>query len=96
VLVEMLSDAAHLLLPVSDAEILQALRGLRLWPLLAGFRGRSADLPAVVDAVARIAAFATDLDDRLAELEVNPLLAGPDRAVAADVLVRLAEPGVAA
>ncbi len=33
-------DVAHLAIPFDDAELARALRGLRLWPLLAGFRGR--------------------------------------------------------
>ena len=49
-------------------------------------------LAAVVEAVAAIVAFATDHADRLVELEVNPLLVLPGRAVAVDALIRLAEP----
>lgn len=93
VLVELVDDTATILLPARREEIRAALTGLRVGPVLEGFRGRGADLDAVVDAVEAIARFATDHADRLVELEVNPLLALPCGAVAVDALVRLAEPG---
>ncbi|MER7015810.1 acetate--CoA ligase family protein [Saccharopolyspora sp. NPDC000359] len=89
VLVELVRDSATLLLPASREEVEQALRGLRIWPLLAGFRGPAADVPAVVEAIAAIAEHARN-DDRLLELDVNPLLALPGGAVAVDVLLRRA------
>ena len=58
VLVELLKDSATLLLPASRAEIEAALRGLKLFPLLDGYRGRArADLAAAIDAIAGIADF---------------------------------------
>jgi acetyl-CoA synthetase len=95
VLVELLGDTTTLLLPVTREEVVAALTGSRTWPLLAGFRGRGADVAAVVEAVERIAACATALGDRLVDLEVNPLLALEDGAVAADAVVRLQSPSVA-
>ncbi|MGA8247200.1 MAG: acetate--CoA ligase family protein, partial [Nocardioides sp.] len=69
-----------------------ALSGLRVGPVLAGYRGRAADLEATVSAVEAVAAFALDHADRLVELEVNPLLVLPDGAMAVDALIRLAGP----
>ncbi|MBV8209906.1 MAG: acetate--CoA ligase family protein [Burkholderiaceae bacterium] len=87
--VELLSDAATLLLPATRADIERALRGLRCFALLDGYRGRPrADLPAVVDAIAAVAAFAEANADRLVELDVNPLIATPQGATAVDALVR--------
>jgi len=88
VLVELISDSVSLLLPVTGEQILEALRSLRVWPLVSGYRGRSGDSASVVSAVESLVALALDRADRLVELEVNPLLVLPDRAVAADVLVR--------
>jgi acetyl-CoA synthetase len=88
VLVELISDSVSLLLPVTREQILEALRSLRVWPLVSGYRGRSGDSASVVSAVESLVALALDRADRLVELEVNPLLVLPDRAVAADVLVR--------
>ena len=77
-----------LLLPVGRDDVAAALRGLKCFPLLNGFRGRpAADLTAVVDAVMAIAAFAGAHLDTLAELDVNPLMVGPAGAVAVDALI---------
>ena len=52
VLVELLKDSATLLLPATRDDIEAALRGLKLFPLLDGYRGRpKADLDAAIDAI---------------------------------------------
>ncbi len=92
VLVELVDDTATLLLPATHAQIRAALTGLRVGPVLEGFRGRPADLEATVGAIEAVAAFALDHADRLVEVEVNPLLVLPDGAMAVDALIRLAGP----
>jgi acyl-CoA synthetase (NDP forming) len=92
VLVELIDDAVTILLPATTADIRTALRGLRIWPVLTGFRGRSVDLDAVVDAIAAVTALASHHAERLVELEVNPLLVLREGVVAVDALIRLAEP----
>jgi acyl-CoA synthetase (NDP forming) len=75
VLVELLKDSATLLLPAGRDEVEAALRGLKMFPLLDGFRGRpKADLDAAIDGVLKIADFALANADALAELDVNPLI----------------------
>lgn len=75
VLVELFRDTATLLLPAGREEIEAALCGLKLFPLLGGYRGRpKADIAAAVEAIAGIAAFAAENADRLEELDVNPLI----------------------
>jgi acyl-CoA synthetase (NDP forming) len=75
VLVELLKDSATLLLPSSRADIEAALRSLKMFPLLDGFRGRpKADLQAAIDAIEAIAGFALANAGRLDELDVNPLI----------------------
>jgi acyl-CoA synthetase (NDP forming) len=75
VLVELLQDTATLLLPSSRQDIEAALRSLRMFPLLDGYRGRpKADLEAALDAIMGIAAFAVENTGRIAELDINPLL----------------------
>ena len=62
--------------------------------MLQGYRGKpGCDLPALIAAVAAITQFALDHADRLEELDVNPLLALPQGAVAVDALVRIREAG---
>lgn len=48
VAVELARDGSHLALPVSRAQVLATLRGLGLWTLLQGFRGKP---PADVEAL---------------------------------------------
>ena len=91
ILVELIQDAATVLLPAGVDDVRAALRSLRVWKVLAGIDDSSVE--AVVEAVAAVAAFASDHADRLTEVEVNPLLVLADGVVAVDALVRLAEAG---
>ena len=96
VLVELLADRALLLLPTTAEAVRSALMGLKVAPLLQGFRGRPVgDVDAVVAAAMAVASFALAHAGRLVELDVNPLIVRPagNGAVAADVLIRLAEDG---
>ncbi|MBW8724239.1 MAG: acetate--CoA ligase family protein [Inquilinus limosus] len=91
-LVELVGDRRILLLPALRAEIAAAIRSLKIAKLLEGHRGRPpGDLGAAVDAVLAVQAFALAQSDRLAELDVNPLIVTARGAVAADVLLRLVE-----
>ncbi|WP_114216596.1 acetate--CoA ligase family protein [Ochrobactrum sp. 3-3] len=88
ILVELLKDARPLLLPVSRADVENALRGLKSFALLDGFRGKSkVQLEPVIDAIMAIAAYAGDHRHNLLELDVNPLMLGTESAVAVDALI---------
>ena len=68
------------------------LRGLRTFPLLEGFRGRPrADLRAIEDVVLRIGGLAAGHPE-VAELDCNPVVAGPSGAVVVDARLRLEPP----
>lgn len=74
VMVELLEDIAYLSLPASPEEFRDALRGLRVSRLLAGFRGRSSrDVDALVRAASRLGDAYLAARSRIAELEINPL-----------------------
>ena len=49
-------------------------------------------MPALFDAIARIADWAMAHADRLEEMDVNPLLALPNGAMAVDALISIREP----
>ncbi|PWJ80984.1 acyl-CoA synthetase (NDP forming) [Pseudaminobacter salicylatoxidans] len=75
VLVELLQDSATLLLPASRDEVEAALKNLRLYPLLDGYRGRArADVSAAVDAILAISRFVQENAHTIEELDVNPLI----------------------
>ncbi|MDO9639597.1 MAG: acetate--CoA ligase family protein [Pseudotabrizicola sp.] len=85
---ELLADTVTLVLPASRDEVLTALRRLRLYPLLDGYRGRArGDVGALCDLVGRLCALMTD-DDRFEEIELNPVLVFAEGAVAVDALIR--------
>ncbi len=87
---ELLEDTVTLILPVLRAEVADALRRLRLWPLLDGYRGRARpDLEAFLDAVMALQTLIAD-DQGLVEIEVNPIILTETGAVAADALIRKA------
>ncbi|MGY3591882.1 acyl-CoA synthetase (NDP forming) [Bradyrhizobium sp. USDA 4341] len=74
VFVELLRDSATLMLPATRDDIEAALRGLRLYPLLEGYRGRPrADVAAAIEAVSGIAAFVQQKAE-IEELDINPLI----------------------
>ncbi len=87
VLVESLADRAVALPPVDERTARQMISELRVHKLLSGVRGAPpADLAGLAHAVASVSALAVDLGDRLLALDVNPLICGPDGAIAVDAL----------
>ncbi len=73
--VELIADRRILLLPTSEQAVREALLGLRLAPLLQGYRGRPvADIDALVEAVLAIARFVDQHSEAIMDMEVNPLL----------------------
>ncbi len=96
VLVELLGDSRTLLLPATRAEIEEALRSLKLFALMDGYRGRpEADVEAAVTALEGIADFAVRHAASLAEMDINPLIVCPrgKGAWIADALIVMEEDG---
>ena len=86
--VEVLRDTAVALAPVSPVEALAMLQSLKGYRLLAGYRGaKPVALDALADAIARLSELAADHHERLAEVDVNPIVARTDCVVAVDALV---------
>jgi acyl-CoA synthetase (NDP forming)/GNAT superfamily N-acetyltransferase len=90
---DLLADRAYRLVPLTDLDAARMWRSLRGAPLLTGYRGaQPADTTAVEDLLLRLGRLAEDLPD-IAELDLNPVLAGPDGVVAIDAKLRLAPTG---
>jgi acetate---CoA ligase (ADP-forming) len=90
VLVELLRDVRQLLLPADRSEIESAIRSLKSFPLLDGYRGRpKADLRALIAAIEAIAEYATARLTTVAEIDVNPIMVLPagQGVVAVDALI---------
>jgi len=81
---ELLHDQALDLPPLNERLALAMLQSLRIWPLLAGHRGRPGiDLDALLEVVMRFSYLVADYPE-ISEIEINPLLAGADGSVALD------------
>ena len=86
--IELLKDRVVALPPFGPAGARRMIDRLRLGAMLTGARGRPpADLDAVADALARLSRLASDLGDLIAEMDVNPVLAGPGGCCAVDALL---------
>jgi acyl-CoA synthetase (NDP forming) len=87
---DLLADRVFLLPPLTRGDAGRALRSLRSWPLLDGFRGTPrADVAALEKLIVSLGALATDVPE-VAELDLNPVLVTPDGCALVDVKVRLA------
>lgn len=91
VFTEVYEDTAHRLAPLSATEARDALEELRAMKLIRGYRDRpAADVSALADTVAAVGELLAGREV-IAEIDVNPVLATADGAVALDALVVLEE-----
>ena len=89
IFVEALQDVIFRMTPIDDAQALEMIMGIRGARVLAGMRGATpVDHPALATAVRRIAQLGADFPEIL-ELDVNPLLAMAQGAIAVDARVLL-------
>jgi len=90
IFVEALRDVSLRALPITRRDAEAMVREIRGFRVLEGVRGRApADVEAIVDVILRVAALGMDFGDRIAELDVNPLIVFErgNGARAADALV---------
>ncbi len=88
VFVEVFEDVAFRVPPFDRAEARRMVDQTKGAKLLAGARGRpKAKVAALVDVIMKVQTLALDLDDRLEELDINPLVVRPDGVVALDALI---------
>jgi acetate---CoA ligase (ADP-forming) len=88
---EVLKDVAFRLAPVTRSMAREMIAEIKGHPLLTGARGRPpADIDALADAIVKLSALAVDLEENLAELDVNPLfvMVKGQGVVAADALIK--------
>jgi acetyltransferase len=92
ILVELIKDVSVRLLPVTPDDVRAMLAELKVTRLLQGFRGRPpGDIEALVRAICGLADVYLDHRHLLCDLEINPLIVGPDGVRAVDVrMVRAA------
>jgi acetate---CoA ligase (ADP-forming) len=89
---ELVKDVAVRITPITGGEASRMVRSLKTFPLLDGYRGApKVDVPALEDVLIRVSAM-VEAHAEVAEMDLNPLIAGPSGAVVVDARVRL-EPG---
>ena len=86
---ELIKDVAVAITPVSDLDAREMIRSLKTFPLLDGYRGAPAcDVAAIEDVLLRVSAM-VQAHSEIAELDCNPLIAGPQGALIVDARVRV-------
>jgi acyl-CoA synthetase (NDP forming) len=84
---ELLRDVAIRPLPVDETDVRDMIAELRLGKLLDGFRGSPVvNKDALVKTALAVASLGLSAKGKLAELDLNPVIVLPDRAVAVDFL----------
>jgi len=91
VMTELLEDSASLIIPSSREDISNAVLKLKIAKILTGYRGKpSADMEAILDAVEAVQAYCIE-NPNLIELDINPLMALENYAMAVDALIKLGD-----
>jgi acyl-CoA synthetase (NDP forming) len=88
VFVEVLRDVVFRKAPITPAQAEDMLRSLQGAAMLDGVRGAPpVNMEALTELIAAVSRFGAGASERVAELDLNPVLAGPERAVAVDWLL---------
>jgi acetate---CoA ligase (ADP-forming) len=75
--------------PLTRGDASEMIRSLASFPLLGGYRGApAAGMAALEDVVLRVSAL-VDAHHEVAELDLNPVIAGPDAATVVDARLRV-------
>jgi acyl-CoA synthetase (NDP forming) len=90
VFAELIGQAAFRIAPLTDVDVHELVTEGKASALVRGFRGRPpADAEALEDLLHRLSLLGDDLHE-VAELDLNPVIAGPDGCVAVDARIRVA------
>ena len=90
VFAELIGQAAFRIAPLTDVDAHELVTGGKAGALVRGFRGaEAADAGALEDLLQRLSLLGDDLHE-VAELDLNPVIAGPDGCVAVDARIRVA------
>jgi acetate---CoA ligase (ADP-forming) len=90
VFAELIGQAEFRIAPLTDADAEELVTGGKAGTLVRGFRGNPpADQGALTDLLHRLGRLGEDFPE-LAELDLNPVIAGPDGCVAVDARIRVA------
>jgi acyl-CoA synthetase (NDP forming) len=89
VLVEVLKDVSFRIIPIAPRDARQMIREIKGFPLLEGYRGQDpADLAALESLLLRVSGF-VEQQPEVSELDLNPVFAYKDGALAVDARIVL-------
>ncbi len=91
IMVEVLKDVSFRLVPLTDRDAGQMINEIKGRPILDGVRGQPAsDIAALKSTIVKVAKFVEDHPE-VRELDLNPVFAYPDGAIAVDARIIVAE-----
>jgi acyl-CoA synthetase (NDP forming) len=89
ILVEVLKDVSFRIVPLTKRDAHEMIKEIKGYPLLEGYRGQEpADVPFVEDLMLKVSDF-VDKNPEIKELDLNPIFAYKNKAVAVDARVIL-------
>jgi len=89
IFVELLKDVSFRIIPVKRKDVEEMIHEIKGFPLLQGYRGKEpASIPALVEMILKLSSF-MERNSWVRELDLNPIIAYRDKAVAVDARVVL-------
>ncbi|UCD22277.1 MAG: acetate--CoA ligase family protein [Chloroflexota bacterium] len=89
ILVEVLKDVSFRIVPVTARDAKAMIREIKGYPVLEGYRGQKpASIPALEKLIVKVSQF-VEKNPQIRELDLNPIFAYPDKAVAVDARIIL-------
>lgn len=86
--IEVLKDSQLAMVPIDREVATRRIAELKMAKVLDGVRGAPpCDREALIDTYVRLGALAADLGPEIAELDMNPVMVGPDGVIAVDSLI---------
>jgi acyl-CoA synthetase (NDP forming) len=89
ILVEVLKDVSFRIVPVTERDAREMIKEIKGYPILEGYRGQKpASIPALEKLIVKVSQF-VERNPQIKELDLNPIFAYPDKAVAVDARIIL-------
>ena len=89
IFVELLKDVSFRVIPVERRDVQEMIKEIKGYPLLEGYRGKEpANIPALVEIILKLSRWIEE-NPKIKELELNPLFAYRDKALAVDARIVL-------
>jgi len=89
ILVEVLKDVSFRIVPVTERDAREMIKEIKGYPVLQGYRGQKpASIPALEQLIVKVSQFVEN-NPQIKELDLNPIFAYPDKAVAVDARIIL-------